>query len=126
MKLEGIHHVTAITADAQANVDFYAGVLGLRLVKKTVNQDEPERLPPVLRRRARQRRLRHHLLRVSAVLRKWSCRCRHDPSRSTGGWDRRGRVEFWAERIGAARASRRRAAKMPCGQLRRSRGADGP
>lgn len=41
MKLEGIHHVTAITEDAQSNVDFYAGVLGLRLVKKTVNQDNP-------------------------------------------------------------------------------------
>jgi glyoxalase family protein len=41
MKLEGIHHITAITADAQNNVDFYAGVLGLRLVKKTVNQDNP-------------------------------------------------------------------------------------
>jgi glyoxalase family protein len=41
MRLEGIHHITAITADAQANVDFYAGVLGLRLVKKTVNQDNP-------------------------------------------------------------------------------------
>jgi glyoxalase family protein len=40
MKLEGIHHVTAITADAQRNVDFYAGVLGLRLVKKSVNQDQ--------------------------------------------------------------------------------------
>lgn len=40
MKLEGIHHVTAITADAQRNVDFYAGVLGLRLVKKSVNQDD--------------------------------------------------------------------------------------
>jgi glyoxalase family protein len=39
MKLEGIHHVTAITADAQRNVDFYAGVLGLRLVKKSINQD---------------------------------------------------------------------------------------
>jgi glyoxalase family protein len=39
MKLEGIHHVTAITADAQQNVDFYVGVLGLRLVKKSVNQD---------------------------------------------------------------------------------------
>jgi glyoxalase family protein len=38
--LEGIHHITAITADAQANVDFYAGVLGLRLVKKSVNQDD--------------------------------------------------------------------------------------
>ena len=41
MKLEGIHHITAITADAQSNVDFYAGSLGLRLVKKTVNQDNP-------------------------------------------------------------------------------------
>ena len=41
MKLDGIHHITAITADAQRNVDFYAGVLGLRLVKKSVNQDDP-------------------------------------------------------------------------------------
>jgi glyoxalase family protein len=41
MNLEGIHHITAITADAQDNVDFYAGVMGLRLVKKTVNQDQP-------------------------------------------------------------------------------------
>jgi glyoxalase family protein len=39
MKLEGIHHITAITSDGQRNVDFYAGVLGLRLVKKSVNQD---------------------------------------------------------------------------------------
>ena len=49
MKLEGIHHITAITAEAQRNVDFYAGVMGLRLVKKTVNQDHL-RLPPLLRR----------------------------------------------------------------------------
>jgi len=41
MKLEGIHHITAITGDAQRNLDFYARVLGLRLVKKTVNQDDP-------------------------------------------------------------------------------------
>ncbi len=41
MKLEGIHHVTAITGDARGNLDFYARVLGLRLVKKTVNQDDP-------------------------------------------------------------------------------------
>jgi glyoxalase family protein len=39
--LTGIHHVTAIAADAQRNVDFYAGVFGLRLVKKTVNFDDP-------------------------------------------------------------------------------------
>jgi glyoxalase family protein len=41
MKLEGIHHITAITENGQRNVDFYVGVMGLRLVKKTVNQDEP-------------------------------------------------------------------------------------
>ncbi len=41
MKLEGIHHITAITGNAQANVDFYAGTMGLRMVKKTVNQDSP-------------------------------------------------------------------------------------
>jgi len=41
VKLEGVHHVTCITADAPGNVDFYARVLGLRLVKKTVNQDDP-------------------------------------------------------------------------------------
>jgi glyoxalase family protein len=41
MKLEGIHHITAITGDAPGNVDFYARVLGLRLVKKSVNQDDP-------------------------------------------------------------------------------------
>ena len=40
MKLEGIHHISAITADAQKNLDFYAGVIGLRLVKKSVNQDQ--------------------------------------------------------------------------------------
>ena len=42
MKLEGLHHITMITGDAQRNVDFYADVLGLRLVKKTVNFDAPE------------------------------------------------------------------------------------
>ena len=41
MKLEGIHHVTCITGDAPQNVEFYSGTLGLRLVKKTVNQDDP-------------------------------------------------------------------------------------
>jgi glyoxalase family protein len=41
MKLDGIHHITCITGDAPRNVDFYARVMGLRLVKKTVNQDDP-------------------------------------------------------------------------------------
>ena len=37
----GIHHVTAITSNPQRNMDFYTGTLGLRLVKLTVNQDDP-------------------------------------------------------------------------------------
>jgi glyoxalase family protein len=41
VRLEGLHHITAITGDAPHNVDFYARVLGLRLVKKSVNQDDP-------------------------------------------------------------------------------------
>src|SRR2546423_2475706 len=41
MKLEGIHHVSSVTGDAQANVNYYSGKLGLRMVKKTVNQDDP-------------------------------------------------------------------------------------
>ena len=40
MELGGLHHVTAITGRAPANVDFYTRVLGMRLVKKTVNQDD--------------------------------------------------------------------------------------
>src|SRR5947207_13171261 len=39
--LDGLHLVSAITADATQNVCFYTGVMGLRLVKKTVNQDNP-------------------------------------------------------------------------------------
>lgn len=41
MQLDGLHHITAITGDAPRNLDFYVRVLGLRLVKKTVNQDDP-------------------------------------------------------------------------------------
>src|SRR5579862_1240786 len=41
MKLDGLHHVTAITGDAKRNLDFYTRVLGLRLTAKTVNQDDP-------------------------------------------------------------------------------------
>lgn len=42
MHTAGIHHVTAFVGDAQRNADFYAGILGLRLVKKTINFDAPE------------------------------------------------------------------------------------
>jgi glyoxalase family protein len=41
MLLDGLNHITAITGDAPRNVDFYTGTLGLRLVTKTVNQDDP-------------------------------------------------------------------------------------
>jgi glyoxalase family protein len=41
MHLEGIHHISCITGDAPRNVEFYVGLLGMRLVKKTVNQDDP-------------------------------------------------------------------------------------
>lgn len=41
LRLEGVHHISCITGDAPGNVEFYAGVLGMRLVKKTVNQDDP-------------------------------------------------------------------------------------
>ena len=41
MRLDGIHHITAITGDARRNVDYYTRVLGLRLTAKTVNQDDP-------------------------------------------------------------------------------------
>jgi glyoxalase family protein len=39
--IKGIHHITAIAGNAQENLDFYAGVLGMRLVKRSVNQDDP-------------------------------------------------------------------------------------
>lgn len=40
--ITGIHHVTALADDAQKNIDFYAGILGLRMVKKTINFDAPD------------------------------------------------------------------------------------
>lgn len=40
--ISGLHHITALTSDPQKNVDFYAGILGLRFLKKTVNYDAPE------------------------------------------------------------------------------------
>ncbi|QHA93145.1 ring-cleaving dioxygenase [Bacillus sp. N1-1] len=42
VKISGIHHITAMVNDAQRSIDFYSGVLGLRLVKKTINFERPE------------------------------------------------------------------------------------
>src|SRR5688500_16655860 len=39
--VNGLHHITAISGPAQENLDFYAGILGMRLVKRSVNQDDP-------------------------------------------------------------------------------------
>ena len=64
MKLEGIHHVTCITGDAPANVEFYAGHARAAARQEDGEPGRPDRLPPLLRRREGQRRRRHHLLRV--------------------------------------------------------------
>src|SRR3954462_3528918 len=40
--ITGIHHITCISGDAQENLDFYVGTMGMRLVKKSVNQDSPD------------------------------------------------------------------------------------
>ena len=64
MKLEGIHHVTAITGDAPGNVDFYTRVLGLRLVKKSVNQDDPTVYHLFYADEAGSAGSEHHVLRV--------------------------------------------------------------
>ena len=47
MQLHGLHHVTAGTGNAPGNLEFYTRVLGLRLVKKTVNQDDTSAYHPV-------------------------------------------------------------------------------
>ncbi len=80
MKLEGIHHVTAITGNAPGNVDFYARVLGLRMVKKTVNQDDPTVYHLFYADENGSPRLRHHLLRVSRRA-AWPRRRRDGPPR---------------------------------------------
>src|SRR5215204_201341 len=41
LPVHGLHHITAIAGPAQENLDFYAGILGMRLVKRSINQDDP-------------------------------------------------------------------------------------
>ena len=78
MELEGIHHITAITADAQQNIDFYVNVLGLRLVKKSVNQDQTSVYHLFYADETGRPRLGHHVLRVPGRAERPSGR-RHDP-----------------------------------------------
>ena len=69
MELGGIHHLTAVSAKIRDNHRFYTQTLGMRLVKRTVNQDDVERLPPLLRRRQGQPGHRPHLLRLAGAAR---------------------------------------------------------
>jgi glyoxalase family protein len=43
--VKGLHHITAIAGSAQENLDFDAGILGMRLVKRSINQDDPGTYP---------------------------------------------------------------------------------
>ena len=115
MKFEGIHHITAITADAQDNVDFYAGVLGPAPRQEDRQPGRPERLPRLLLRRGGPGRLRHHVLRVPGRAARPSGR-RHGPHGRLAG-----RIPRRARLLGAAprrqrdrvRARRRLAAASP-------------
>ena len=65
MQLTGIHHLTAVTADARGNHDFYTSTMGLRLVKKTVNQDDVSAYHLFYADEKAQPRHRPHLLRLA-------------------------------------------------------------
>ena len=83
MAIEGLHHITAITGDAPANVDFYARLLGLRLVKKTVNFDQPDVYHLYYADETGDARLGADVLRVPRR-RARAPRRRHGPHRSSG------------------------------------------
>ena len=111
MRLEGIHHVTAITGDAPGNVDFYARVLGLRLVKKTVNQDDPTVYHLFYADERGSRGLRHHVLRVPGREARPGGRRHGQPRRLAGGLGRGARLLGGAApRRGRRRLACRRAA----------------
>ena len=84
MRFDGIHHVTCITADAPGNVDFYTRVLGLRLVKKSVNQDDPTVYHLFYADEEGNAGLGHHVLRVPERA-AWSGRGRDGPHRRLAG-----------------------------------------
>ncbi len=101
MKTNGIHHITAIAGDPQQNLDFYAGVLGMRLVKRSVNQDVPDT---------------YHLFYADAAgnpgtdLTFFPWPALAPVKRGAGQWDEvslgvpAGSLEYWRSRIAAAGA----------------------
>ena len=119
MKLEGIHHITAITENAQRNVDFYAGVLGLRLVKKTVNQDQPTVYHLFYADEKGERGLRPDLLRVPRR-RPGPRRRRHGPPDRLAG--RLLRLDRRSGQSGSATTTSRPAEADGTPALRRPRG----
>ena len=113
MKLEGVHHITAITG---------AGAAERRLLRRHARPADgqedrqpgrPDRLPPLLRRRAGRRRLRHHLLRVprraarAAPATAWS-------TRSAGGSPPTEALEFWEKRLAEHGTADRAATTATC------------
>ena len=119
MRFEGIHHVTAITGDAPGNVDFYTRLLGLRLVKKTVNQDDPTVYHLFYADERGSRRQRHHVLRVSrrrpraGPARAWCTRSSSESPRRTR----------WRSGTTAERRRAGAGARGGPGHIRRPRGA---
>ena len=112
MKLEGIHHITAITGDAPRNVDFYAGVLGLRMVKKTVNQDDPSVYHLFYADEHGSARRRPDVLRVPRRGAR-AGRARGWCTASSGGSPRAEALDFWAERLGGEGVATRARGRRP-------------
>ena len=110
-----------ITADARGNHAFYTEALGMRLVKKTVNQDDVSRLSPVLRRRPGLARLRPHLLRLAGRARAARHAC-HRPAPACASPGRRA-FDYWAARLaehGVRHGADRRARRPRDARLRGS------
>ena len=84
MELNGIHHLTAISSKIRDNHHFYTGTLGMRLVKRSVNQDDVSAYHLFYARRGGQSRQRHHLLRLAGAVRA-ARDSRHRPHPSPGG-----------------------------------------
>ena len=113
MRLHGIHHVTCITGDAPQERRFYTDTLGLRMVKKTVNQDDPTVYHLFYADENGCGGRRHHLLRVPG----------RDPGRAGDGMVHRvvfrvgsdAALDFWQGGSAASATRRRRRLRRPRG-----------